>query len=304
LQQLRLVLSFPLRAPRPRPLARSKEARRQAAAAAAAAAAAGEAGRARQGGGPGNAGGVLLGRSAGVVCCFASAAAPGAAAGGAAALQREVPPPRLCAANAVSRVCHCGLLPLPLQIRPQAAGAAAAAGGGGRRTAAPAAAGTARKSVASSSSTQQQQQQQQQQQEGVGCVLRRHQWQWVVLLPFIDKKRLLAAAQQLEGNLLPEEQQRNSLSETEVYVHLTHPLAAAIQQLLPAQGRGLRPGEEPDWAAAAAARRVPRGVWGPGVLLPTSCSSGLAGRLFYSEAAAAAAPGKSSVRGLTWTNMT
>ena len=121
----------------------------------------------------------------------------------------------------------------------------------------------------------------------ISFLICRYQWQWVVLLPFIDKQRLLSVSKRLEGALLPEERHRNRLSEAELYVHLSHPLAAAMQQLSPSKGRGLRLDEEPQWEAAERARKVPRGVCGEGLKVSPNCSGGFSGSLFCIEGAPA-----------------
>ncbi|OEH77900.1 5 -3 exoribonuclease [Cyclospora cayetanensis] len=114
---------------------------------------------------------------------------------------------------------------------------------------------------------------------------KRYQWQWVVLLPFIDKRRLLAVSKQLEKTLSPEEQRRNRLSEAEMHVHESHPLAAEMQQLTAARGRGLRLDEEPEWQQTEDERKLPRGVVGEGHIMIADSSGGFGGRLFCIESA-------------------
>eukprot|EP00668_Euglena_longa_P033046 GGOE01042550.1.p1 GENE.GGOE01042550.1~~GGOE01042550.1.p1 ORF type:complete len:904 (-),score=226.32 GGOE01042550.1:209-2920(-) len=65
------------------------------------------------------------------------------------------------------------------------------------------------------------------------------EWKAVVLLPFIEEKRLLEVAAELEPCLAPEDAERNELRHSSsLLVHATHPLAA---NHTPSQGPGFRP---------------------------------------------------------------
>lgn len=57
---------------------------------------------------------------------------------------------------------------------------------------------------------------------------KRYSWQWVVLLPFIDQKRLLNAIRPLEKHLTPAEAARNSRGSDRVFVSQFHSLAQQI----------------------------------------------------------------------------
>lgn len=114
------------------------------------------------------------------------------------------------------------------------------------------------------------------------CIVRRYQWQWVVLLPFIDKARLLKVTRPLESRLSSEERFRNRLSETELFVHHSHPLSSLIEKLRAEDGRGLEPHEEPAWGEMKSGQ-LPRGVIGKGVAMLPAAAGGLNGQLFFDQ---------------------
>ena len=60
---------------------------------------------------------------------------------------------------------------------------------------------------------------------------KRFQWQAVVLLPWIEEKRLLEASRALEDTLTDEEKRRNSQLTTLLFVSHLHPLAQQIKSL-------------------------------------------------------------------------
>ena len=64
--------------------------------------------------------------------------------------------------------------------------------------------------------------------------------QAVVLLPFIDEKRLLTAIETVEGSLTAEERARNSQRIDSIFLSSSHPLAPEVFQVADAAG-GLAP---------------------------------------------------------------
>ncbi|KAL3521740.1 hypothetical protein ACH5RR_019889 [Cinchona calisaya] len=57
---------------------------------------------------------------------------------------------------------------------------------------------------------------------------KRHAWQAVCKLPFINELRLLSEIEKVEHTLTDEEKRRNSLGVEVLFVHISHPLAAKI----------------------------------------------------------------------------
>ncbi|CAM9801088.1 unnamed protein product [Chrysoparadoxa australica] len=74
-------------------------------------------------------------------------------------------------------------------------------------------------------------------------------WLWVVLLPFIDEKRLLNVVKPLFEDFTPEERHRNRFGPAYVFVNTCHPMAKASEKALAgdASGEGVwLPAEEND----------------------------------------------------------
>lgn len=65
---------------------------------------------------------------------------------------------------------------------------------------------------------------------------KRFTWQWVVLLPFIDEARLVAAVDSVAGTLSPEERKRNSWGHEMLFSHHATPLGRLLAPLTPALG--------------------------------------------------------------------
>lgn len=76
----------------------------------------------------------------------------------------------------------------------------------------------------------------------------RFQWQWVVLLPFIDEERLLKNCRTLEKFLTEEERERNRRGCDRLFVRKTHPLACNLKDVIedPQYGRGVFSHEDVD----------------------------------------------------------
>lgn len=76
----------------------------------------------------------------------------------------------------------------------------------------------------------------------------RYQWQWVVLLPFIDEERLLKNCKTLEKSLTEEERERNRRGCDRLFVHRQHPLASILKAVVedPQCGRGVYSHEDFD----------------------------------------------------------
>eukprot|EP00743_Colponemidia_sp_Colp-15_P012541 GILK01014314.1.p1 GENE.GILK01014314.1~~GILK01014314.1.p1 ORF type:complete len:1359 (-),score=329.11 GILK01014314.1:114-4190(-) len=70
-------------------------------------------------------------------------------------------------------------------------------------------------------------------------------WAWlgVVLLPFIDQKRLLREAAKIETQLNVDEEFRNSLGSNHLFVHRSHAVAEQIKQLYPESDQTTEPVE-------------------------------------------------------------
>ncbi|PHJ18885.1 5-3 exoribonuclease [Cystoisospora suis] len=77
---------------------------------------------------------------------------------------------------------------------------------------------------------------------------KRFQWQWVVLLPFIDEERLLKNCKTLEKLLTEEERERNRRGCDRLFVHKTHPLACNLKDVIENSqyGRGVFSHEDVD----------------------------------------------------------
>eukprot|EP00904_Undaria_pinnatifida_P002447 jgi/Undpi1/12202/HiC_scaffold_5.g01878.m1 len=63
-------------------------------------------------------------------------------------------------------------------------------------------------------------------------------WLWVVLLPFIDEKRLLANLRPLYKRFTPEEKHRNSFGPSYLFAHVRTPLGKALAAFLSGKGAG------------------------------------------------------------------
>lgn len=86
-------------------------------------------------------------------------------------------------------------------------------------------------------------------------------WQAVVLLPFIEEKRLLDAIATVEGSLTPEELARNSRRIDNIFLASSHPLAPEVFEVADCAA-GLAPEKLHDAAAAvdpSVRRRLPEG---------------------------------------------
>lgn len=62
---------------------------------------------------------------------------------------------------------------------------------------------------------------------------KRRMWEAVVLLPFIDEKRLLGAIRHLDHTLTPDERRRNSVGCHMLFVNQRHPAASQLVELEP-----------------------------------------------------------------------
>jgi hypothetical protein len=102
-------------------------------------------------------------------------------------------------------------------------------------------------------------------------------WQWVVLLPFIDENRLVAAVDSVVGTFTAEEVRRNTWGNELLFAHNKAALAPYLRPLVP------RIDDEDLDAAAGAA--------------PASSTNGAATGIATSASAAAAAPAKPSSTG-------
>ena len=69
---------------------------------------------------------------------------------------------------------------------------------------------------------------------------KRYTWQAVVLLPFIDEQRLLAAVEPLDDQLTAEEKERNKRGPALLIVHEAHPVSQALAALYPDEDAQVR----------------------------------------------------------------
>nr|PIL97085.1 putative 5'-3' exoribonuclease [Toxoplasma gondii COUG] len=112
---------------------------------------------------------------------------------------------------------------------------------------------------------------------------KRHQWQWVVLLPFIDENRLLRTCKPLEKFLTLEERERNRRGSDRLYVHRSHPLARTLAEVSPEHGQGVTVHDEEAEAEAESSAGY-SGVRGEGRLIEgDSTSMGMTGKLFFNQ---------------------
>nr|CCA30120.1 GF20490, related [Neospora caninum Liverpool]CEL71366.1 TPA: GF20490, related [Neospora caninum Liverpool] len=108
-----------------------------------------------------------------------------------------------------------------------------------------------------------------------------HQWQWVVLLPFIDENRLLRVCKPLEQFLTLEERERNRRGSDRLFVHRSHPLAETLAGVTREHGQGVTVHDEK--AEELDAAEGYSGVRGAGCLLGGTAGMGMTGKLFFNQ---------------------
>lgn len=58
-------------------------------------------------------------------------------------------------------------------------------------------------------------------------------WLWVLLLPFVEDKRIVEAFKQCEGAMTEDERRRNAFGKSLMFIHSSHPLANSVASRLP-----------------------------------------------------------------------